>query len=80
MRPVRKDGERSPLYNMEQYESELVARIKELELRASKYETLCGEILATLKVNLLRETLTTQDDFQFNKLLESWYARMILTD
>ena len=42
------------------------------EARADNLRTLSGEILATLRVNFLRGTLITQDDNQFQKLLDSW--------
>ena len=34
--------------------------------------TLAGEIVACLRANLLRGTLTTQDDAEFERLLDEW--------
>ena len=37
---------------------------------------LCGEMLATLRTNFLRQTLTTQDDKQFEAMLNAWHNRI----
>lgn len=42
--------------------------------------TLCAEMLATLRANLLRGTITTQDDAQFQRLLDSWGERLTRMD
>lgn len=46
-----------------------------LERKAKQLEELCGHMLATLKVNRLRMTITTADDAQFDAMLDSWAQR-----
>ena len=46
--------------------------VHELETRCKKYGDLCGEIIACLKVNRLRGTLTSADDKHFDAIIESW--------
>lgn len=46
------------------------------EMNAETPYTLCAEMLATLRANLLRGTITTQDDAQFERLLDSWGERL----
>jgi len=47
--------------------------------RADALELLCGEILAALRANLLRGTITTEDDQQFERLLNVWSERLATT-
>lgn len=50
----------------------LAAQVAKLERRATALDNLCGEMLACLHVNLLRGTLTTQNDEILKMLLEDW--------
>lgn len=43
-----------------------------LEARAEKLDTLIGNILACLRLNLLHETIKTTDDADFKKIIEGW--------
>ena len=44
--------------------------------RAARQRLLAGEIIARLRANLLRQTLTTQDDSQFEAMLDAWSERL----
>ena len=37
---------------------------------------LCGQMIATLRTNLLRQTIKTADDNQFEYLLDAWSERL----
>lgn len=50
----------------------LAAQVGKLERRVAKLDSLCGEIIACLSVNLQRGTLTSEDDEQLNMLIDSW--------
>ncbi|HOI38388.1 MAG TPA: hypothetical protein PLF11_13515 [Bacillota bacterium] len=41
-------------------------------MNCARGNDLAGEIIACLRVNLLRGTLTTQDDAEFERLLDEW--------
>lgn len=41
-----------------------------------KYDKLLGEIIATLRVNLNRGSLRTDDDEQFEKMLNRWFEKL----
>lgn len=49
--------------------------IHELETRCNEVEQLCGQMLATLRVNRLRGTLTSADDKQLDEMIDAWSAR-----
>lgn len=51
--------------------------LAEARLQVEKLRLLCGEILACLRVNLVRQTLTTQDDGEFQAMIEKWSDRLI---
>ena len=44
--------------------------------REEKLEEMCQRILATLRVNLQRGTLTTEDDKEFSWMLDGWGERL----
>jgi hypothetical protein len=48
--------------------------VHKLEQQCKKLSELCGQILATLKVNRLRCTLTSADDKQLDAMIEAWSA------
>ena len=43
--------------------------------RIKALDTLCGEILHCLKTNLLRGHLTTENDADFDRMIEGWTKR-----
>jgi hypothetical protein len=49
----------------------------ESDERVAAFRQLCGEMLATLEVNLDRETLTSQDDVELRRFIEAWRKRMM---
>jgi hypothetical protein len=58
----------------------LSQQVARLEKRASDLTDLCGQMLATLRVNLLRGQLTTEDDVELERLLNSWSLRWVEVD
>jgi hypothetical protein len=50
--------------------------VHKLEERAKSLEELCGQIIATLRVNRMRETLTSADDKQLDDMIEAWSRRL----
>lgn len=50
----------------------MAVNVHRLEQRAKNLEHLAGEIIATLRVNRLRETITSQDDKHLDALIERW--------
>lgn len=56
----------------------LSAQVADLERRVTALDNLCGEMIACLRVNLLRGTLTTDDNDQFRDLLDAWSRRMMV--
>jgi hypothetical protein len=46
------------------------------DARERALEDLCGSILATLRVNRLRHTLTSANDQQLDDMIESWSRRL----
>lgn len=45
---------------------------RDLEIEREIACRILGEVLATLRTNLLRGTLTTADDAQFHRMLDAW--------
>lgn len=54
----------------------LVMQVMNLEEEAKQLRELSGEMLATMRVNLQRGYLTTQDDAMFERFLDAWSDRM----
>lgn len=46
--------------------------VHKLEQQCKNLSELCGQMLATLKVNRLRGTLTSADDKQLDAMIEAW--------
>lgn len=51
-------------------------QVHELEEQRKALEELCGSIIATLRVNRLRETLISADDKQLDELIDSWSRQL----
>jgi hypothetical protein len=49
--------------------------VHQLEVRCKNLDDLCGAILACLKVNRLRGTLTSADDKQLDGMIELWITQ-----
>jgi hypothetical protein len=50
----------------------ITLEVHRIEQQAKALHDLTGQILATLRVNMLRGTLTSADDKQLEQLMESW--------
>jgi hypothetical protein len=55
----------------------LALQVADVEKRVGDLSDLCGFMLATLRVNLLRGTLTAADNAEFERLLNGWHRRWI---
>jgi hypothetical protein len=53
----------------------LALQVADVEKRVGDLSDLCGFMLATLRVNLLRGTLTTDNNAEFERLLDGWHRR-----
>ena len=58
--------------NADETPESLAKQVANLEWKVTKLDSLCGEMLATLYVNLERGRLTTEDDAELKMLLASW--------
>lgn len=55
----------------------LAEQVKEVERRAADWEKLAREIMATIRVNRLRGTITSADEKHFDQICEGWYRWMM---
>lgn len=53
----------------------LADRVSKLEKRAADLDDLCGQMIATMLVNMKSGRLTTANDDEFGKMVESWSNR-----
>lgn len=52
-------------------------RVAALERREKELTGLCGQMIATMLVNMQSGRLTTQNDDEFVKMIDAWSERMM---
>ena len=57
--------------------SSLSDQVRDLERRAADWEKLAREVMATIRVNRLRGTITSADEKHFDQICEGWYRWMM---
>lgn len=56
--------------------TKLASAVERFEVRCGTLDTLCCEMLATIRVNLARGTITTANDEDFERILSGWSKRI----
>lgn len=54
----------------------LSEQVEKLERDNEKLRWLCGQVIATLNVNRIRNTITSIDEKRFDQIIENWSLKL----